>query len=1537
MSLPWAEKIFGERGLTLPQTDGVPEKSPPLIAMTSLVSASQVVTGQVQSLDSLRAHSLPSDAMIFASATKVQPANQNPGSYVINDQVSGSTPTINGSVPAVTQSPFADLYKEGSVYIDGIAADYISTALTGYTMSQGISMEMFVNYVNFTNSTYTIGFMAPSAATYNFTLGVNGSAAPIVTWTGGTLVSSVTVSANTWNHLACSWDGTTLRLYVNGALGNSTTSFTPPTLAQNFLVGRANSLTCTAYVTDVRIVTNPAVYTGSTLTVPSAPLSPAAAGTTNFMMRVGQNSPTIQSGALTFDRGLKQFMNFGPQTFNIVTQGFTAVWRGAFTGTPGGYETIFQAGQANTNGSISLLRNGTASQVYVSVWPSNSATGVGSAFSTNISQSTTYVIAGRYSPATQLLDIWVNGVFANAVTVTTSQLVADRIVTAYAGWQIAQFGVSASMSSNTLAIYNRALSNVEILNAYSALTTNTINAPIEIGDANGTPALSIAGDGRVNVTKLGQTSNVVQWPPAAMTGYVTSINGQNYVASASGDTSGNPVWTLFDKGAGYWYTGDGAAYSTSAPYYYIGSKTTSDVNGSVYKGDWAQIQLPTPITLSSYSISGLNTSTNPSLWVILGSRDGVNWTAVNSQGTLTLVNTTTYTYTVPTPSQTFNYFRMVALATGVAGYLQMTEWTLYGTADTAQQLTVAQPVTLSYGAQTASLTGLAGSAYVPQDFSSSGLNIPAYVVSNTATVANTVAFSSFGPFAGEGSVYFPNGTGPNYGTYISFPSSAPVCFDWSTLDFTIELWFYPTAFSQGGANAGGIFKRITWPVSTYQFELTLSSSGVVQFYDGASGAAISPSGTVTLNAWNHISACVSGSTAYASLNGVVGSAAKGSFTYNSALGFVISSGIPSNGLWSGVNGYISNFRVVRGIGLYTANFTPSTQPLTAIQGTTQAGLPYGTVLLLRNAPAPGRVLTSKFAGANSGGVNGAPLTLAFPPAAMTGYSTLLNSGYGQGTYVASASTEQFGPPWGAFDKTIGSGSSGEWQSSSTYLTSSGAYNGTVSTVDVNGTSYLGEWLQLQMPSSIVISNYALQNRSDVNTQMCSKWWIFGSRDGNSWSLVDSRTGITWSLSQTQTFAVSSGQAFTYYRIVTSITTNNSGSTQPVSISEWTLNGTIEGPNVTADGRLGLGVSNPVQALEVAGSAVVAGTLSAGNPLMFRNALYNGAMAINQRGISTNWASPTAMGTSAGGLNYSLDRMNHIRSALQSGGALAQGTLATTDAPFSQGLQYYLRVGRASGDTNTGFMEVAQMLESRESYKFAGQAVTFSFFYRTGSGFSGSGIVGSLLYGTGTDQNGVVSNFTNQGTLTSPTYSASNAWQRVSFTSFIPPTSSQVGMTISYTPSGTAGGFDYFDVTGVQLEKGTLATPFEVRPYAVELQLCQRYYYQETMPSVSNYNIVCPMTIITGTTAMGVLKYPVTMRSNAVTFTSSGTFSLDWYTVNANSIGALGVMAGGQGSYNYAQLYATSVGNGTVGSVTVGQVRFLVQNTAGGYLAISAEL
>jgi fructose/tagatose bisphosphate aldolase len=53
--------------------------------------------------------------------------------------------------------------------------------------------------------------------------------------------------------------------------------------------------------------------------------------TTQALIRAGQNSPTVQNGALTFDRGLKQFMNFGPQTLRL-SVGFTAVFKVAWNG-----------------------------------------------------------------------------------------------------------------------------------------------------------------------------------------------------------------------------------------------------------------------------------------------------------------------------------------------------------------------------------------------------------------------------------------------------------------------------------------------------------------------------------------------------------------------------------------------------------------------------------------------------------------------------------------------------------------------------------------------------------------------------------------------------------------------------------------------------------------------------------------------------------------------------------------------------------------------------------------------------------------------------------------------------------------------------------------------------------------------------------------------------------------------------------------------------------------------------------------------------
>lgn len=67
--------------------------------------------------------------------------------------------------------------------------------------------------------------------------------------------------------------------------------------------------------------------------------------------------------------------------------------------------------------------------------------------------------------------------------------------------------------------------------------------------------------------------------------------------------------------------------------------------------------------------------------------------------------------------------------------------------------------------------------------------------------------------------------------------------------------------------------------------------------------------------------------------------------------------------------------------------------------------------------------------------------------------------------------------------------------------------------------------------------------------------------------------------------------------------------------------------------------------------------------------------------------------------------------------------------------------------------------------------------------------------------------------------------------------------------GTSGATFY--ITGVQLEKGSTATSFDYRPYGTELQLCQRYYFQD-----AKYVAV----LLSGVAVTGT-NYPVEMRTS----------------------------------------------------------------------------
>jgi len=194
----------------------------------------------------------------------------------------------------------------------------------------------------------------------------------------------------------------------------------------------------------------------------------------------------------------------------------------------------------------------------------------------------------------------------------------------------------------------------------------------------------------------------------------------------------------------------------------------------------------------------------------------------------------------------------------------------------------------------------------------------------TITNNNTATVSTVSPFPVLRSVLF-NGTSQ----YLTIPDDAALNFGSS--NFTIECWvnlsnytFAQSLFTKR-PSASAINTEIQWYINTDKLNLYASSNGTSWIINDASTSA----GSFMMNSWNHVALVRNGTEFAGYINGtksVFGSSAAALFTNTSAV--AIGSDQASS-IRSAVNGYISNYRIVKGTALYTASFTPA-GPLTAI-------------------------------------------------------------------------------------------------------------------------------------------------------------------------------------------------------------------------------------------------------------------------------------------------------------------------------------------------------------------------------------------------------------------------------------------------------------------------------------------------------------------------------------------------------------------------------------------------------------------------------
>jgi hypothetical protein len=396
----------------------------------------------------------------------------------------------------------------------------------------------------------------------------------------------------------------------------------------------------------------------------------------------------------------------------------------------------------------------------------------------------------------------------------------------------------------------------------------------------------------------------------------------------------------------------------------------------------------------------------------------------------------------------------------------------------------------------------------------------------------------------------------------------------------------------------------------------------------------------------------------------------------------------------------------------------------------------------------------------------------------------------------------------------------------------------------------------------------------------------------------------------------------------------------VSNSPITTSGVIDlALNTVPVSKGGTGLTSAIEQ----GASLIASSSSAyvaqATSLSWRNRIINGDMRVAQRGTAAQTVSGTV---------YPVDRIYAFKGAGWTG--LVATSQQSSDAPtgFSNSLIYTV----GTGSSTTGFLTtLGTALEGNSLYDFGwgsagAKTVTLSFWVK--SSLTGTY---SVSLQNRDQTRSYVSTFSivssgqwERKTITVPGDS-SGAWAtdnsagiylqfalRVPSAAYVAPTT-DVWAAGNYQISSTTQTLNFpsttgrtFQITGLQLELGSVATPFEMLQYEKQLELCQRYFARLSSLSGNYVGFGAGCSHTTGGSLVYV-KYPQPMRGTP-TLSQSNTAA---FNTSPRAVTALSTVYYGNNSLMTGLTTAAATQVQGQGIVWTGN------NSAAAYIDLNAEL